>query len=99
MLRQTEIDGVPTLIAPTSGPMTAGLTFRVGRSDETLATSGITHLVEHLALHRHGLAEYHYNGASSSTYTTFQAQGSEADIVSYLTGVCESLADMPMHRL
>ncbi len=99
MLRQTEIEGIPALIAPTSGPMTAGLVFRVGRSDETLATAGITHLVEHLALHRHGVADYHYNGASSSVYTTFLAQGTESDIVGYLNGVCESLASMPLHRL
>nr|WP_117212210.1 insulinase family protein [Allorhizocola rhizosphaerae] len=30
--------------------MAAGLVFRVGQADETLATHGISHLVEHLAL-------------------------------------------------
>ena len=58
---RTEIDGVPTFWA--SGGNTDGyrvaLLFRVGQSDETLARSGITHLVEHLALHRVGQPEHH----------------------------------------
>ena len=48
MIRETEVDGVPTLLAPRNGPLAAGLTFRVGQADETLATAGITHLLEHL---------------------------------------------------
>jgi hypothetical protein len=44
----------PQLIAPGPGPLSAGLVFRVGQADETLAWSGITHMVEHLALFRHG---------------------------------------------
>ncbi len=99
MIRETEVDGVPTLVAPTQGPMHAGLVFRVGRSDETLATAGITHLVEHLALHRHGLTDYHFNGSTESVYTSFHMQGSESDVVAFLAGVCESLLDMPMDRL
>ena len=54
---------------------------------------GITHLVEHLALHRHGVAEYHYNGATGSVVTQFHMQGTERDIVTYLEMVCDSLAD------
>ncbi len=50
-VQKTEVDGVPTVWAPSEGELTAGLVFRVGRADETWARSGITHLVEHLALH------------------------------------------------
>jgi hypothetical protein len=31
--------------------MLAGLTFRVGRADESLARGGVTHMIEHLALY------------------------------------------------
>ena len=55
--------------------MHAGLIFRVGRADETLARPGITHLLEHLALHRHGLADYHYNGATGRAITHFHIAG------------------------
>jgi zinc protease len=99
MMRTTEVDGVPTLLAPTPGPMSAGLAFRVGRADESFVTGGITHLVEHLVLHRHGLTDYHFNGATGPIVTFFHMQGSESDVVDFLVGVCDSLADLPMERL
>ncbi len=99
MIKETEVDGVPTFLAPTDGPLRAGLVFRVGQADETLATHGITHLVEHLALHRLGLADYHYNGATGLISTHFFMQGGEAEVVGFLAGVCESLGDLPVDRL
>ncbi|MGE7389714.1 M16 family metallopeptidase [Streptomyces sp. NPDC004126] len=95
----TTVDGIRTVLAPAAGPVTAGLLFRVGRADETLATSGVTHLVEHLALHRHGLGDLHYNGATASAYTHFHVTGTAADVVEYLNGVCAALRNLPLHRL
>ncbi|MBT2402416.1 MULTISPECIES: pitrilysin family protein [unclassified Streptomyces] len=92
----TTVDGIRTVLAPRSGLLTAGLLFRVGRADETLATSGITHLVEHLALHRHGLSDRHCSGAA---YTHFRVTGTAADVVEYLNGVCAALRDLPVDRL
>ena len=99
MIRETEVDGVPTLLAPRNGPLAAGLTFRVGQADETLATAGITHLLEHLTLFRHGLSDYHYNGTTGSVVTHLHMQGSEEDVVKYLSGVCDALGDLPLDRL
>ncbi|MFH8881485.1 M16 family metallopeptidase [Streptomyces californicus] len=100
-ITETEIDGIPTLLAPTSGggPVTAGLFFRVGAADETLATAGLTHLVEHLALHRHGVSDLHYNGSTAATHTHFVVSGTAEEIVAYLNGVCASLRDLPVERL
>ncbi|WP_329380525.1 insulinase family protein [Streptomyces sp. NBC_01351] len=98
-ITHTTVNGIRTLLAPRSGPVTAGLFFRVGRADETLATSGITHLVEHLALYRHGLSDLHYNGATAATYTHFHVTGTPADVVEYLNGVCAALRDLPTDRL
>nr|WSX50230.1 insulinase family protein [Streptomyces sp. NBC_00974] len=95
----TTVNGVRTLLAPRPGPLTAGLLFRVGSADETLATRGITHLVEHLALHRHGLGDLHYNGTTAAAYTHFHVTGTPADIAQYLNGVCAALRDLPMDRL
>ncbi|WP_433055315.1 M16 family metallopeptidase [Dactylosporangium sp. CS-033363] len=95
----TDVDGVPALFAKHDGPMLAGLTFRVGQADETLARRGITHLLEHLVLHGHGLTDYHYNGSTGVVVTNFHLQGGEDDIVAYLNGVCASLQSLPMHRL
>lgn len=99
VIRQTEVDGVPTLIAPTTGPTHAGLVFRVGQADETLARRGITHLLEHLVLHPVGLADYHYNGMTGAVVTHFHLQGSVNDITAFLTGVCRSLDRLDLDRL
>ncbi|MFF4212547.1 insulinase family protein [Streptomyces sp. NPDC001796] len=98
-IHPTEVDGIPTLFAHATGPMRAGLVFRVGVADETLARTGVTHLVEHLALHRQGLADYHFNGATKAAFTHFHVEGAENEVVAYLQGVCASLTDLPMERL
>jgi predicted Zn-dependent peptidase len=95
----TEVDGIPTLFAHAAGPVRAGLVFRVGAADETLARTGITHLVEHLALHRQGLAAHDYNGTTKDAFTHFYTEGSEDEVCAYLQSVCASLADLPMERL
>jgi predicted Zn-dependent peptidase len=97
--RRTEVDGVPVLVAKTTGPMRAGLVFRVGRADERLPTAGITHLVEHLALHRHGVTDYHYDGTTGLTTTSFLIQGASDAVVAFLHGVCANLRDLPTARL
>ena len=100
LLSHTTTQGVPTLYAARSdNEVTAGLFFRVGRADETLATAGLTHLVEHLALHRLGLSDLHYNGATANAYTLFHVTGSEEEVVTYLNSVCAGLRDLPMDRL
>ncbi|MER5194762.1 M16 family metallopeptidase [Streptomyces sp. NPDC002755] len=100
IVSHTTTQHIPTLYAPASGnEITAGLFFRVGRADETLATAGLTHLVEHLALHRLGLSDLHYNGATANAYTLFHVTGSEEEVVEYLNSVCAGLRDLPMERL
>ncbi|HEX5202136.1 MAG TPA: insulinase family protein [Actinoplanes sp.] len=99
MIKQFESDGVPVLLAPATGPSHAGLVFRVGIADEPLARRGITHLVEHLALHSVGVADYHYNGATGVEFTYFHMRGTEKDVATFLNGVCAALRDLPMRRL
>ncbi|MFF3909200.1 M16 family metallopeptidase [Streptomyces sp. NPDC001848] len=99
LVAHTTVQGIPVLYAPRAGDITAGLFFRVGRADETLATSGVTHLVEHLALHRLGMSDGHYNGATANTYTLFHVTGGEDEVVAYLNDVCAALRDLPLDRL
>ncbi|MER5504737.1 insulinase family protein [Streptomyces sp. NPDC002766] len=99
LVGHTTVHGIPALFAPRPGPLTAGLLFRVGRADETLPTTGVTHLVEHLALHRLGLSDLHYNGATADAYTLFHVTGDEEEVVTYLNGVCAALRDLPLERL
>lgn len=99
LIDSTVVDGIPTLLAPREGPVTAGLVFRVGRADETLATSGITHLVEHLALLHLGLSDLQHNGQTADTYTLLHATGTPAEMVTFLNGVCAALQDLPVDHL
>ena len=47
---RTTVGTVPLFYGTSTAPFLCGLVVRVGRVDETLVTSGTTHLVEHLAL-------------------------------------------------
>ncbi|WP_052720929.1 M16 family metallopeptidase [Actinoplanes rectilineatus] len=99
VIERREVDGVPVLLGPGEGPMRAGLVFRVGQADEPLSRRGITHLVEHLALFRTGVADHHYNGETGAEHTAFHLQGTPDEVAAFLTGVCASLRDLPMERL
>ncbi|MFI2364923.1 insulinase family protein [Promicromonospora sp. NPDC019610] len=93
-----QVDGVPVLLAPRDGNVSAGIVFRVGSAHETLATSGITHLVEHLALRGQVLSEAHLNGQTHADVTVFHVTGPAADAVAYLNDVCASLRDLPLDQ-
>ncbi|WP_203825489.1 insulinase family protein [Actinoplanes palleronii] len=94
-----EVDGVRTLLAPTTGPMHAGLVFRVGLVDEPLARRGITHLVEHLVAHGPGRAGAHRNGRTGVEHTYFHVQGTESEVAEFLTGIGERLRNLPLGRI
>lgn len=97
---RTEIDGIPVFWAATGSEPAAALIFRVGRADETLATSGVTHLTEHLALYPLGLdTRQHHNGQVDSVTTTFIVRGGPEKITGFLHAVCASLHDLPVARL
>jgi hypothetical protein len=99
VIHESTVDGVPTLVAPTSGLIRAGLTFRVGQADETLSRRGITHLLEHLVLHQVGATDYHVNGTTNDTVTQFHMQGAPDDIAAFLAGVCRSIRDLDTDRM
>ncbi|MBR7838112.1 winged helix-turn-helix domain-containing protein [Actinospica durhamensis] len=100
-VRQSMLNGIPVLLCPAlpGSRQHAGITFRVGMADEPLARAGMTHLIEHLALHRLDVSDVHHNGATSSTVTHFLMQGSASEAVEFIHSVCESLHDLPFERL
>lgn len=98
---RTEVDGVPVFWTEgkPGDEHRAALVFRVGRADESLARGGLSHLVEHLALHAIGEADSHFNGAVDATTTMFVTHGKPDDVAKFLTSVCDSLRALPMERL
>ena len=99
MIEQSTVDGVTAVFTQRPGPTVIGLSFRVGMADETLATRGITHMVEHLALHRAGLSDYHANGSTGGSVTTFHVGGKTERAVEFIELACRSLNDLPLEPL
>jgi zinc protease len=97
--QRTEIDGIPAYWADGDGDMKAHLVFRVGTADEQLAASGITHLIEHLALFSLGRQPHTANGQVDATTTVFAVKGDPQEVVEFLTGVCQALRSLPFDRL
>lgn len=87
-------DGVTVLRADSpSGRSGALLMFRVGRFDETLPASGITHLVEHLTFSGLGTPKYQFNAEVSGRFTTFFMESpSSSDVADFIADVCRGLA-------
>jgi DNA-binding SARP family transcriptional activator/predicted Zn-dependent peptidase len=100
-VRQTVLNGIPVLLCPAlpGSRQRAGITFRVGTADEPLAREGMTHLIEHLALHRLGVTDVHHTGGTSATVTHFLMQGGANEAVEFIHSVCESLHNLPFERL
>jgi hypothetical protein len=95
-----EIRGIPAFSAENGIRYSGGLSFRVGRADETARTGGVSHLVEHLALFGLGPHQrYSYNGSVSQLFTSFVATGTPDEVGSFLTELGRSLRELPMQRL
>lgn len=99
MIKQLEVDGVPAVLTPVTGDMHAGLVFRVGVADEPLVRRGITHLVEHLAVHGLGEPGGHTNSTTGVEHTFFHVRGSAEHIAAFLNRVCAALRDLPAERI
>lgn len=97
-----EVAGIPVFMveeqAGGRGPVSAGLTFRVGEADESFPRRGHTHLIEHLALSRiAGL--YDFNGSVDAVSTTFSMRGRPEEASEFLSSVVDALADLPYERM
>ncbi|MGG5259778.1 hypothetical protein [Phycicoccus avicenniae] len=99
-VQRTEVAGLPALHAPRDDDgCTAGLVFRVGGADEHLAIRGVTHLVEHLALHAAGLEPVHERAGLDDVVTGFRASGSPEQVARALSAVCAALRRPPLDAL
>jgi hypothetical protein len=98
---RTTVNGVLVFFLPVPGLMHANLIFRVGLADETLPCRGITHLVEHMALHSQANRSdwWRSTGTVDAFVTRFSFRGEPHDISTFLFEVTSSLSELPMDRL
>lgn len=94
-----EVEGVPTVWMDAPGPYTGGLILRVGCVDETLQQRGITHMLEHLALHGLDRSGDHSNGRVDGSTLTLHVTASPPEVAEFLTRASSQLAVPPTHRL
>ena len=88
-----DVGGVAAFWVDSGRPTLSGsLIFRHGMVDETLSTSGWTHLLEHLALHGRGKGPLQVNGSVSLLHTRFDAHGPADAVATTLTAVSEWLS-------
>ena len=91
-------EGVPLLIGDSDDELLdAGIVFGVGCCDETLATSGFSHLVEHLALR--DLTGDAVNGSVRGSVTEFHTRGTRAEIGAFFEQLCPRLVALPVEDL
>src|SRR5687767_3382181 len=94
--QRTERGGLPVWWADVPGSFFASLMFRVGQADEALATRGLTHLVEHLALFALGRRDHPFNGFVDDVRCVFYATGEQDEVLDFLHGVAASLRSLPL---
>ena len=98
---RTTVDGVPVFFLPLPGLLRAELIFRVGQVDEALPRRGITHMVEHLAMHfRSHRPDWWRTHATVEPFVTrFNVRGEPGDISSFFSQLAASLSELPVERL
>ena len=98
-MQRIEVDGVPVFTAPGPERATAALIVGVGVRDETFATLGVTHLVEHLVMGALPKSHLECNAMVDVETTSFVATGRPDRVAGFLAAVCAAIGDLPTDRI
>ncbi|WP_246127580.1 insulinase family protein [Amycolatopsis rhizosphaerae] len=92
-VHRTEIDGVPVFWSGRpSGRLSATLVFGVGTAHEDFLGTGLTHLVEHLAMRPVRTNRYQNNATTEVLHTGFEVTSAPETVAEHLRRVCTSLS-------
>jgi predicted Zn-dependent peptidase len=92
---------VPVFWHNQPGRLNARLIFGVGVAHETFLETGITHLVEHLAMRPLRTGRYDNTAATEMLHTAFDVASSAETVVDHLRRICASLTHLdtgPLER-
>ena len=98
-VQRIDVDGVPVFTSPGPQRVIAALVFGVGIRDESYATLGVTHLIEHLVMGALPKSHLDCNAMVDVETTIFHATGRPAAVADFLAGVCAAVSDLPTDRL
>lgn len=99
MPTQTTVNGLPALWVDGPAPYTAALVVRAGAVDETIRTTGVAHLVEHLVMAAQPRTALDVNASVEDVVTVFHATGPREAVAAWLGGVCAAARSLPVDRL
>jgi hypothetical protein len=100
VVRHGEVDGVQAFWVDSGRPtLTASLITRQGMVDETLPTTGWTHLLEHLSLHDRASGPLHVNGSVTLLHTRLDAHGPADRVAQVLGSITGWLAEPSFDEL
>jgi hypothetical protein len=94
-----ELDGIPLYHMPTSGTTLLTLAFGVGRADEPVVDTGMTHLAEHLLLTSITDVFDHANGTTEAFRVTFVTRGTPKQVSKFLRDVCAQIEQPRLSRM
>ena len=98
-MQRIEIDGLPVFTADGPERVTAALMFGVGLRDETFATVGVTHLIEHLVMGTLPKSHLQSNALVDIDSTVFYATGRPDAVRAFVEAVCRAISDLPLDRM
>src|SRR3954453_6596675 len=93
-----EGDGLGVVWGGSGRPFVCGVVARVGRVDETLLTSGATHLLEHVVLSTEWPVD-EFNATVTPYLTQFWFYGDREEALERLSVTLAAMADLPVDRL
>ncbi|WP_243769811.1 insulinase family protein [Amycolatopsis acidicola] len=93
-VHRTEVDGIPAFWNTQPGRLSASLIFGVGTAHETFLETGVTHLVEHLAMHPLRTSRYDNGSATEMLHTSFEVTSGAATVSDHLRRICTSLSQL-----
>jgi zinc protease len=96
---RSRLGDIPFYAVEAPGPFWAGLVFRVGRCDEVAATTGITHLVEHLLMPARVYTDADCNATVDTMYASIWAFGEQSEVRRFLEDVVARIHALPVDRL
>lgn len=99
VIRQLELCGLPAFHVQRPGLTRLTLHVGVGWADETFATRGVTHVIEHLAMSAAKAGKFEVNASVGAFQTGFWAHGRPEQVAAFLNDVARALHGLPMDRL
>ncbi|MCW1804268.1 hypothetical protein [Brachybacterium squillarum] len=98
-MQRISVDGVPVLLHPAPGPLSASLRFHAGIAFADLRTHQVPHLLEHIVIGALPKVRHEVNGTTDDSTLSFEVVGTPDEVRDTLHEICAAIHDLPLGRL